>query len=163
MGGVVVSVGLALLALATTCVLVVLALAAAVPRVLPELAPLTPLAVPAHYPGRRLGLDARILFVSRSAGTIALDCVLAGHHDGNHDSDAPPPGLPFTLQLRAPFADWFSARVEDLLRLWAEEDRELVIELRDDGRGRVRTTIAGDESSVHLELAGAPGLAPSQS
>ena len=174
MGAVAMSVGLALLVLVTTCVLVGVALAAAlprVPRVPPELAPLTasPTSIPTSSPTLiptsrpRLRLPSRILFASRSAATITLDCALVRPADVAGvvlpPHLAPPPGLPFTLQLRAPTVDWFAGRVEELLRAWAEEDREVVVELRED-RGRVRTTVASEESSVHLELAGVAGLAP---
>lgn len=115
-------------------------------------------------------MRSRALFATRSRDAITLDFTLVRAEEG---LDLPPalwppelpgaltnglpPGQPFTLQLRAPDAGWFAGRVEELLCEWAEDNRELMLELRED-RGRVRTTIVSGDSSVHLELASADGL-----
>ena len=113
---------------------------------------------------------SRALFASRSQDAITLDFTLVRAEEGLDLAPALwPPGLPcvlpnglpsgqpFTLQLRAPDAGWFAGRVEELLCEWAEDNRELVLELRED-HGRVRTTIASGDSSVYLELASTDGL-----
>lgn len=103
-------------------------------------------------------LMSRLLFARRSFDAITLDCTLVSV-DGDLPADigTPPAGLPFTLRVRCPDTTWFATRVEELLTEWADDNRELVLELSPD-RGRVRTTIASRGSSVHLELAGAAGL-----
>jgi hypothetical protein len=165
-----VSVALVALGLATTVALLLIAATAGptVPDPPPPLHPLHPLHPsprrPAPGVGGRLRLSSRALFASRSVDAITLDCTLMRAED---DADEPPVGLPFTLQLRPPQAGWFASRVEELLAEWAADNRELLLELRED-HGRVRTMIASGESSVYLELTSAaglaaPGLRPDQS
>ena len=102
-------------------------------------------------------LMSRLLFARRSFDAITLDCTLVSV-DGDLPPDVDPPeGLPFTLRVRCPDTTWFATRVEELLTEWADDNRQLVLELSAD-RGKVRTTIASGGSSVHLELAGAAGL-----
>ena len=48
-------------------------------------------------------------------------------------------------------------RVDHLLGEWADESREMMVELRED-HGKVRTMLSSGDSAVHLELAGAAGL-----
>ena len=111
---------------------------------------------PPHRAGQ-VRLRSRLLFARRTLDAITLDCTLAGV-DGPLPADVDPPvGLPFTIRVRCPDTTWFATRVEDLLREWATENRELVLELVPE-KGKVRTTIASGGSSVHLELAGAAGL-----
>ena len=91
-------------------------------------------------------LPSRLLFTWRSTRrVIVLDCLTI------------PEGAPFTLELRPPDTQWFGERIEHLLAEWADESRELVLELRRD-HGKVRTMISNGSSAVHLELAGAAGL-----
>lgn len=99
-------------------------------------------------------LLSRLLFARRQPGAITLDCLLVAVEDAAPGVVAPP-GLPFTLQMRAPEANL--AQVDELLAEWAADSRELRFELRQE-EGWVRTTIASGDSSVQLELAGAAGL-----
>jgi hypothetical protein len=134
-------------AAATTVVLLLLAFAAPMPR------------PPALYDeeGRpRIRLLSRLLFTGRHDDAITLDCLLVSVERAAPGVTAPE-GMPFTLQLRTPETAWFAARVEHLLGEWADESRELLLELRED-HGKVRTMIASGDSSVHLELSGAAGL-----
>ncbi|HVM07500.1 MAG TPA: hypothetical protein VM345_03470 [Acidimicrobiales bacterium] len=105
----------------------------------------------------RVRLMSRLLFARRTSDAITLDCTLVAVEGQLPPDVDPPQGLPFTLRLRCPDTTWFAGRVEELLTEWAEENRELMLELSPD-RGKVRTTIASGGSSVHLELAGAAGL-----
>jgi hypothetical protein len=176
MSAVVVSVLVGMLALGATLTLLGLALTAALARAeattgpspFPFPSPRGRIEMQASKPSLRL--LSRALFASRSPDAITLDCTLVrAEHGGGWRGGldlppaflppafVPPAGLPFTLRLRAPEADWFAGRVEELLREWAEENRELVLELRED-RGRVRTTIASGDSSVYLDLAEAAGF-----
>ncbi|MEA3075239.1 MAG: hypothetical protein QOF60_147 [Actinomycetota bacterium] len=108
--------------------------------------------LPHHLPSfdddpRPVRLPSRLLFAGRSErAAIVLDCLTI------------PEGSPFTLELRVPDTSWFGERVEHLLEEWADESRELTLELRND-HGKVRTMISNGSSAVHLELAGAAGLA----
>jgi hypothetical protein len=104
----------------------------------------------------RVLLLSRLLFTRRQPDSIVIDCLLVSVEQAAPGVTAPE-GLPFTLQLRAPDTGWFAERVEHLLEEWAEESRELVLELRED-HGKVRTRIASGEASVQLELSGAAGL-----
>jgi hypothetical protein len=117
---------------------------------LPHHAPVeVPMTLPPPKPGepRPMRQLSRLLFARRSErSAIVLDCLTI------------PEGSPFTLELRAPDTSWFGERVEHLLGEWAEESRELTLELRND-HGKVRTMISNGSSAVHLELAGAAGLA----
>jgi len=89
----------------------------------------------------RVRLLSRLLFARRSFDAITLDCTLVAV-DGELPPDIDPPeGLPFTLRVRCPETTWFATRVEELLSEWAEDNRELVLELSPD-KGKVRTTIA---------------------
>ena len=121
-----------------------------------------PSAVPTRRPdaedpdGPRIRLLSRVLFTRRNTDAITLDCTLVSVEQAGPGVSGPA-GMPFTLQLRAPATEWFAERVERLLVEWADEDRELLLELRED-HGKVRTRIASGESSVHLELSGAAGL-----
>lgn len=105
----------------------------------------------------RVRLVSRLLFSRRTADAFTLDCMLVTVDGDLPDEVDPPEGLPFALRVRCPETSWFADRVEGLLSDWAEETRELTLELTPD-RGRVRTTIASGDASVHLELAGAAGL-----
>ncbi len=100
-------------------------------------------------------LLSRLLFARRQPGAITLDCLLVAVEKAAPGVVAPP-GLPFTLQMRAPEAS-LAQRVDELLSEWAADSRELLFELRQE-EGWVRTTIASGDSSVQLELAGAAGL-----
>jgi hypothetical protein len=107
-------------------------------------------------PRPRLRLLSRLLFTRTRRDAITLDCLLLSVEQAG-PGVAAPEGLPFTLELRTPDTGWFAARVDDLLHEWADESRELVLELRED-HGKVRTMITSEGSSVHLELSGAAGL-----
>jgi hypothetical protein len=102
---------------------------------------------------QRLRLLSRALFARRSFDAITLDCTLVRAEGAIPKQFEPPSGLPFTLRLRVPDTSWFASRVEELLIQWAEDSREIVVELRED-KGKVRTSIASGDSSVHLELVG---------
>ena len=104
----------------------------------------------------RIRLLSRLLFTRTHADAITIDCLLVAVETAGPGVTAPE-GLPFTLQLRTPETAWFADRVEQLLELWADETRELMVELRED-RGKVRTMLSSGQSSVHLELSGAAGL-----
>lgn len=104
----------------------------------------------------RLRLLSRLLFSRRTRDAITIDCLLLSVEQAKPGVDAPE-GLPFTLELKTPDTTWFAERVEDLLAEWADDSRELLLELRED-RGKVRTCIASGDSMVHLELSGAAGL-----
>lgn len=104
----------------------------------------------------RIRLLSRVLFTRRVSDAITIDCLLVAVEDAGAELEAPE-GMPFTLQLRTPETGWFADRVEQLLSEWADDDRELLVELRED-HGKVRTMIASGTSSVHLELSGAAGL-----
>jgi hypothetical protein len=111
-------------------------------------------------PRRRPGavrLFSRLLFTRRSTDAITLDCTLVAVDGELPAGVEPPEGLPFTLRLRCPDTTWFASRVEELLTEWADDNRELLLELAPEN-GKVRTTITSGGSSVHLELAGAAGL-----
>lgn len=148
-------------ALATTGVLIALALRMPPPR------PTQPgrFASPPRPPvlhdeprhAKRVRLMSRLLFARRSFDAITLDCTLVSVEGDLPPDVDPPEGLPFTLRVRCPDTTWFATRVEELLSEWAEDNRELLLELSSD-HGKVRTTIASGGSSVHLELAGAAGL-----
>lgn len=104
----------------------------------------------------RIRLLSRLLFTRTNDDAITIDCLLVAVEQAGPGITAPE-GLPFTLQLRTPDTAWFADRVEQLLELWADESRELTVELRED-HGKVRTMLSSGESSVHLELSGAAGL-----
>lgn len=104
----------------------------------------------------RIRLLSRVLFTRRQHDAITVDCLLVSVEQAGPGIGAPA-GLPFTLQFRTPDTAWFADRVERLLTEWADDSRELTVELRED-HGKVRTVIASGPSSVHLELAGAAGL-----
>lgn len=104
----------------------------------------------------RIQLLSRLLFTRSNADAITIDCLLMSVEQAGPGITAPE-GLPFTLQLRTPETAWFADRVEHLLELWADESRELTVELRED-HGKVRTMISSGSSAVHLELSGAAGL-----
>jgi hypothetical protein len=104
----------------------------------------------------RIRLLSRVLFTRRNRDAITIDCLLVSVEQAGPGVGAPS-GLPFTLQFRTPDTTWFADRVEQLLTEWADESRELTMELRED-HGKVRTMIANGSSAVHLELAGAAGL-----
>ena len=104
----------------------------------------------------RIRLLSRLLFTRTHKDAITIDCLLVSVEKAGPGITAPE-GLPFTLQLRTPETAWFADRVEQLLELWADESRELTVELRED-HGKVRTMISSGTSSVHLELSGAAGL-----
>ena len=122
------------------------------------------IAAPGHRPaslfdddGRpRIRLLSRLLFTRTNEDAFTIDCLLLSVEKAGPGVTAPE-GLPFTLQLRAPDTAWFADRVEELLEQWADETRELTVELRED-HGKVRTMLSSGSSSVHLELAGAAGL-----
>jgi hypothetical protein len=104
----------------------------------------------------RIRLLSRLLFARSQDDAITIDCLLLSVDQAGPGVSAPA-GLPFTLRLRTPETAWFAGRVEHLLSEWADESRELVVELRED-HGKVRTMLSSGESAVHLELAGAAGL-----
>jgi hypothetical protein len=104
----------------------------------------------------RIRLLFRLLFSRTQPDGITLDCLLVSVEEAAPGVHAPE-GLPFTLRLRVPDTVWFAHRVDQLLGEWADDGRELLIELTED-HGKVRTMIASGTSSVHLELAGAAGL-----
>jgi hypothetical protein len=104
----------------------------------------------------RIRLLSRLLFTRRHPESIVIDCLLVSVEQAGPGVTAPE-GLPFTLQLRTPDTDWFAERVDQLLHEWAEESRELMLELRED-HGKVRTRIDSGDASVQLELSGAAGL-----
>jgi hypothetical protein len=104
----------------------------------------------------RIRLLSRILFTRANDDAITLDCLLVSVDQAGPGISAPE-GLPFTLRLRAPETAWFADRVQQLLGEWADDSREMVVELRED-HGKVRTMLSSGESAVHLELAGAAGL-----
>jgi hypothetical protein len=124
---------------------VLLLLAAVMPRpaTLPD--PVSP----------RVRMLSRLLFTRNQAEGFTLDCLVVSVEESGGIN--PPTGQPFTLQLRAPETAWFAERVEHLLAEWADESRELLVELSED-HGKVRTMLASNGSSVHLELCGAAGL-----
>jgi hypothetical protein len=104
----------------------------------------------------RIRLLSRLLFARRQPESIIIDCLLLSVEQAGPGVTAPE-GLPFTLELRTPDTPWFAERVDELLSDWADESRELVLELRED-HGKVRTRIDSGDASVHLELSGAAGL-----
>jgi hypothetical protein len=104
----------------------------------------------------RIRLLSQVLFTRRQRDAITIDCLLVSVEQAGPGVGAPA-GLPFTLQFRTPDTAWFADRVEQLLTEWADDNRELTLELRED-HGKVRTMIASGPSTVHLELAGAAGL-----
>ena len=104
----------------------------------------------------RIRLLSRLLFTRRQPESIVIDCLLLAVEQAGPGVTAPE-GLPFTLQLRAPDTAWFAERVDDLLTEWADDSRELMVELRED-HGTVRTRIASGDASLQLELSGAAGL-----
>ena len=108
-------------------------------------------------PRAGLRLVSRLLFVFRQRDSIALDCTLVEAQGGIPPAMAPPPGLPFTLRLRAPDTQWFANRVEELLTEWAADDRPLVLDLVE-STGHIKATLTHGDSSVHLDLAGAAGF-----
>jgi hypothetical protein len=101
-------------------------------------------------------LLSQVLFTRRQRDAITIDCLLVSVEHAGPGVGAPA-GLPFTLQFHAPDTSWFADRVEQLLTEWSDDNRELVLELRED-HGKVRTMISSGPSAVHLELAGAAGL-----
>lgn len=113
-------------------------------------------AVPPDDGHPRIRLLSRVLFARCQPDSIMLDCLLVAVEQAAPGVTVAP-GMPFTLQLRAPTTGWFADRVERLLTEWADENRELLLELHED-HGKVRTRIASGESSVQLELSGAAGL-----
>lgn len=113
-------------------------------------------AAPAPRHTGRVRLMSRLLFARRSLDAITLDCTLVAVDGGLPAAVDPPEGLPFALRVRCPDTAWLANRVEKLLSEWADDNRELVLELTAD-RDKVRTTIASGRSSVHLELADAAG------
>ena len=132
---------------ATTIVLLLLAVAAPSPRS----------AALFDDDGRpRIRLLSRLLFTRTHQDAITIDCLLVSVDQAGSGISAPE-GLPFTLQLRTPETAWFADRVEQLLEQWADESRELMVELRED-HGKVRTMLSSGTSSVQLELSGAAGL-----
>lgn len=104
----------------------------------------------------RIRLLSQVLFTRRQHDVITIDCLLVSVEHAGPGVGAPA-GLPFTLQFHPPDTTWFADRVEHLLTEWSEDNRELVLELRED-HGKVRTMISSGPSAVHLELAGAAGL-----
>jgi hypothetical protein len=104
----------------------------------------------------RIRLLSQVLFTRRQRDAITIDCLLVSVEHAGPGVGAPS-GLPFTLQFHAPDTTWFADRVEQLLTEWSDDNRELVMELRED-HGKVRTMISSGPSAVHLELAGAAGL-----
>lgn len=104
----------------------------------------------------RIRLLSQVLFTRRQRDAITIDCLLVSVEHAGPGVGAPA-GLPFTLQFHAPDTTWFADRVEQLLTEWSDDNRELVMELRED-HGKVRTMISSGPSAVHLELAGAAGL-----
>lgn len=104
----------------------------------------------------RIRLLSQVLFTRRQRDAITIDCLLVSVEHAGPGVGAPA-GLPFTLQFHAPDTTWFADRVEQLLTEWSDDNRELVMELRED-HGKVRTMISSGPSVVHLELAGAAGL-----
>jgi hypothetical protein len=104
----------------------------------------------------RIRLLSRVLFTRRQRDAITIDCLLVSVEQAGPGVGAPA-GLPFTLQFRTPDTAWFADRVERLLTEWADDSRELSVELRED-HGKVRTVLTSGPSAVHLELAGAAGL-----
>ena len=147
-----ITLSLTVVAFTVVTTLVLLVLAFAVPDT--PAPPLT--ALPDDDRRPRIRLLSRVLFTRRHRDAITIDCLLVSVEQAGAGVGAPP-GLPFTLQFRTPDTAWFADRVEQLLTEWAEEDRELTLELRED-HGKVRTVIASGPSAVHLELAGAAGL-----
>ncbi len=107
-----------------------------------------------HRP--RIRLLTQVLFTRRNRDAITIDCLLLEVTQAG-PGVAAPSGMPFTLQFHTPDTVWFADRVEHLLQDWANNNHELVVELRED-HGKVRTLISSGPSSVHLELAGAAGL-----
>jgi hypothetical protein len=144
----------------TTLVLLVLALAVpAAPRPVDEPEPGTGTEGRGRPPEDRrprIRLLTQVLFTRRQRDAITIDCLLVSVEQAGPGIGAPA-GLPFTLQFRTPDTAWFADRVERLLHEWADDTRELTVELRED-HGKVRTVIANGTSSVQLELAGAAGL-----
>lgn len=104
----------------------------------------------------RIRLLSQVLFTRRQHDVITIDCLLVSVEHAGPGIGAPS-GLPFTLQFHPPDTTWFADRVEQLLTEWSDDNRELVLELRED-HGKVRTMISSGPSAVHLELAGAAGL-----
>ena len=104
----------------------------------------------------RIRLLSRLLFSRRQPESIVIDCLLLSVEQAGPGVSAPE-GLPFTLQLRVPDTEWFADRIDELLTEWADQSRELLVELRED-HGTVRTRIASGGSSLQLELSGAAGL-----
>jgi hypothetical protein len=104
----------------------------------------------------RVRLLSRLLFTRNQDDGFTLDCLVVSVEESAAGINAPT-GQPFTLQLRAPETAWFAERVEHLLAEWADDSRELLVELSED-HGKVRTMLASNGSSVHLELSAAAGL-----
>lgn len=146
----------------TTLVLLVLALAVPAPpvpeeeRTLEAEAPARRRRGPDDDRRPRIRILSQVLFTRRQRDNITIDCLLVSVEQAGPGVGAPA-GLPFTLQFHTPDTAWFADRVEHLLTEWAEDNRELTLELRED-HGKVRTVIASGPSSVHLELSGAAGL-----
>ena len=139
----------------TTILLLVLAFAVPDKPTAPP-APAAPTAPPADDRQPRIRLLSQVLFTRRNRDAITIDCLLVSVEHAGPGVGAPS-GLPFTLQFHAPDTTWFADRVEQLLTEWSDDNRELVMELRED-HGKVRTMISSGPSAVHLELAGAAGL-----
>lgn len=140
--------GLGLLALTVMLTLAAIAFAGSPPAPRPAFAPTTE--------PRRLRLRSRLLFARRTAQAITLDAVLVDAVGLPAGADATP-GLPFAVAVRLPDTPWLAMRVDALLTEWSENGDVILFELIDDN-GRLRTTIASGESSVHLDLADTAGL-----
>jgi hypothetical protein len=112
--------------------------------------------IPRTEDRRRVRLLSRVLFLRRQTEAITLDCLLVAVEDAAPGVDAPE-GLPFTLQLLTPDTQWFADRINEVLTTWADECREMHVELREE-HGKILTRLESGASTINLELAGAAGL-----
>lgn len=106
--------------------------------------------------GGCMRLRALLVFARRAPHAVVVDAVLVAVEQGPAGVVATP-GLPFAVALRLPDTAWFAARVDELLGHWCEDGEVVVLEIVDH-KGRLRTTIASHDSSVHLELVDTAGL-----
>lgn len=103
----------------------------------------------------RMRARSLLLFARHDDRSITLDCTVVEVEKGA--ADGAPPGSPFTLAVRPPDNDWFSARVEQLLEQWAAEARLVDVEIVE-GRSTLQAGITCGTSRVMLELQGTAGL-----
>ena len=103
----------------------------------------------------RMRARSLLLFARHDDRSITLDCTMVELEKGA--AEGTPPGSPFTLAVRPPDNDWFSARVEQLLEQWASEARMVDVEIVE-GRSTMQAGISCGTSRLVLELQGTAGL-----